>query len=154
MRWKVGRPGGGIGRRNGFRSHWEKFPVRVQIPARALYIKKMKEIFPSKFEKEIKEIKEKIKQIEGSYYKEKKVPPQRKEILKQEIFKIKKEVPKEPEKEKNQFYQKELNYFLRQAKENGVFETAKKIQKTKNPYLIDAFHDKIIEEIEKRESST
>jgi len=113
----------------------------------------MKETFPSKFEKEIKEIKEKIEQIEKSYYKEKKVPPQRKEILKQEIFKIKKEIPKKPEKEKKHFYQKELNYFLKQAKENGILKTAKEVQKTKNYYLIDAFHDKIIEEIEKRESS-
>ena len=111
----------------------------------------MKEIFPSKFEKEIREIKENIEQIEKRYHQEEKIPPSRKEILKQKIFKAE-EIPQKTEEEKKEnFYQKELNYFLEKAKKEGIFKTVREIQKTKNSYLIDAFHDKIIEEIEKNE---
>jgi len=113
----------------------------------------MKEAFPSKFEKEIKELKEKIEQIEKSYQERKEVPPLRKEILKKEVFKVKEEIKKASKKPKKEFYQKELNYFLRLAKEKGVLKVEKEVRKTKNPYLIDAFHDKIIEEIEKKSYS-
>ena len=111
----------------------------------------MKETFPSKFEKEIREIKKNIRKIEEKYCQEKKVPPSRKEILKKKIFKIEETPQKVEKKEEKVFFQRELDYFLREAKKEGIFETVKKIQKTKNPYLIDAFHDKIIEEIEKNE---
>ena len=109
----------------------------------------MKETFPSKFEKEISEIKENIRKIEEKYHQEKKVPPSRKEILKEKIFKIEEAPQKVEKKEEKVFFQRELDYFLRKAKKEGIFKTIKEVQETKNPYLIDAFHDEIIKEIEK-----
>jgi len=110
----------------------------------------MKEKFLPKFEREIENLKERIGKIERRYLEEGKEVPSKKEILKKEIFKVEEEkVEKERKKE---FSLRELNYFLEKSKREGLFKTIKEVQKTKNPYLIDAFHDKIIEEIEKRET--
>ena len=35
------------------------------------------------------------------------------------------------------------------AKADGIIEAAKFVAKSKNPWLIDAFHDRIVEEVEK-----
>jgi len=111
--------------------------------------KMKKETFFPKFEREIETLKEKVEKIERKYFEEGKKPPSKKEILKKEVFKVKEE---KIEKEKKKFALRELNYFLEKSKREGLFKTIKEVQKTKNPYLIDAFHDKIIEEIEKRET--
>ena len=112
--------------------------------------KMKKETFFPKFEREIETLKEKVEKIERKYFEEGKKPPSKKEILKKEVFKVEEEkVEKERKKE---FSLRELNYFLEKSKREGLFKTIKEVQKTKNPYLIDAFHDKIIEEIEKRET--
>ena len=108
-----------------------------------------KETFFPKFEREIETLKEKVEKIEKRYLEEGKEIPPRKEILKKEIFKVEEE---KIEKERKDFVSRELDYFLERAKKEGLFKTIKEVQKTKNPYLIDAFHDKIIEEIEKREA--
>lgn len=42
-----------------------------------------------------------------------------------------------------------LERMINLAKMDGIVEAAKFVAKTKNPWLVDAFHDKIAEEVEK-----
>ena len=105
-------------------------------------VKKIKESLPVVEKKEIEErekeekeekLKESIGRIlEKEFYPEKE---ERKEIS------LKKEIPQE-DKEK-------LSFYLSLAFRQGIKETAQKVFQTKNPWLIDAFHDNLIEIIKK-----
>jgi len=105
-------------------------------------VKKIKESLPAVEKKEIeerekeekeKELKESIGRIlEKEFYPEKE---ERKEIS------LKKEIPQE-DKEK-------LSFYLSLAFRQGIKKTAQEVFQTKNPWLIDAFHDNLIEIIKK-----
>jgi len=107
-------------------------------------VKKIKESLPVVEKKEIeerereeekkeKELKESISRIlEKEFYPEKE---ERKEIS------LKKEIPQE-DKEK-------LSFYLSLAFRQGIKKTAQEVFQTKNPWLIDAFHDNLIEVIKK-----
>jgi len=105
-------------------------------------VKKIKESLPVVEKKEIKErekeekeekLKESIGRIlEKEFYPEKE---ERKEIS------LKKEIPQE-DKEK-------LSFYLSLAFRQGIKKTAQEVFQTKNPWLIDAFHDNLIEIIKK-----
>ena len=106
-------------------------------------VKKIKESLPVVEKKEIeerereeekeKELKESIGRIlEKEFYPQKE---ERKEIS------LKKEIPQE-DKEK-------LSFYLSLAFRQGIKRTAQEVFQTKNPWLIDAFHDNLIEIIKK-----
>lgn len=46
--------------------------------------------------------------------------------------------------------EEKIQYYLRLAFEQGIEKAIKEIKKTEKPFLVDLFHDKLIEEINKK----
>jgi hypothetical protein len=51
--------------------------------------------------------------------------------------------------EQNKEIEEKINIYLKIAFEEGVEKAIKEVKKTGDPYLIDAFHDRLILEIRK-----
>lgn len=47
----------------------------------------------------------------------------------------------------------EIKYYVEMAFKEGIEKALKKIKKTGNSFLLDAFHDKLIEEIKKKKET-
>ena len=111
----------------------EIFKKEVKKIKESLPVVEKKEIEEREREEKEKELKESIGHIlEKEFYPEKE---ERKEIS------LKKEIPQE-DKEK-------LSFYLSLAFRQGIKRTAQEVFQTKNPWLIDAFHDNLIEVIKK-----
>ena len=111
----------------------EIFKKEVKKIKESLPVIEKKEIEEREREEKEKELKESIGRIlEKEFYPEKE---ERKEIS------LKKEIPQE-DKEK-------LSFYLSLAFRQGIKKTAQEVFQTKNPWLIDAFHDNLIEIIKK-----
>ena len=111
----------------------EIFKKEVKKIKESLPVVEKKEIEEREREEKEKELKESIGHIlEKEFYPEKE---ERKEIS------LKKEIPQE-DKEK-------LSFYLSLAFRQGIKRTAQEVFQTKNPWLIDAFHDNLIEIIKK-----
>ncbi len=102
------------------------------------------------WQEDISKIKEQIGFKEGQAFE----AQQRKELIKQalsqELEPVKQVRPEEtPKTTIPQDKTEVLNYAISTAKNEGIVKAYKIILKAKDPWLIDEFHDLIIEEIEK-----
>lgn len=50
----------------------------------------------------------------------------------------------------NNLSEEEINSLIEMAFEDGIEKAIKKARKLNNPYILDEFHDKLLEELKKR----